>query len=359
VSGSDKVKRLFPGGNTSVGFYSYYQYVIDVKEANKVYFIKGGPGVGKSSMMKKVGQRMIEEGFDVEFHHCSADPDSIDAVVIPTFKIAMVDGTAPHVIDPKYPGAVDEIINLGEYWNEDAIRVNRDDIITSIEANSNIYKRVYKYLGAAKLIHDDIEWIYNKAMDFNKLNDLSFEYLEDIFKGAKKQNKLSKVRHLFGSAYTHMGHIDYTETFIGVMDNIHYIKGMEGTGKSTLLKKIAERSIEFGYNVEVFHEPLEPIKIESVIIQELNLAITTNEKYKNREILNLVELLDKNILDQYKDELNDSEELFEQMIEDARANLVKSKINHDLIESYYIPNINFEEINRVTAEVIAEILSNK
>lgn len=356
---SSNIRRLFPGGNTSVGFYSYYHHVIDLKEANRVFFIKGGPGVGKSSMMKKIGKRMLDEGFNLEFHHCSADPDSIDAVVLPDLKIAMIDGTAPHVLDPKYPGAVDEIINLGEYWYEDPLKSNRDEIIRAIEDNSNIYKRVYKYLGAAKLIHDDIEWIYTKAMDFQKQNALTNSFIEDIFKNTKILNRESKVRHLFGSAYTHKGHIDFAESYIGIMENIYYINGKEGTGKSTILKRIVERAIEYGLNIEVFHEPLEPLKIESIIIEDLNLAITTNGKYKEKKGLSLNELLNGELLDQYKLELQNSEELFDQMIEDARVNLKKSKINHDLIESYYIPNIDFDGVNMKTEELIEKILNNK
>ena len=52
---------------------------------------------------------MVAHGYDVEFHHCSGDPDSIDAVFIPELKVAFVDGTAHYVIDPKFPGAFDEI----------------------------------------------------------------------------------------------------------------------------------------------------------------------------------------------------------------------------------------------------------
>ncbi|MBM7614810.1 ATPase [Alkaliphilus hydrothermalis] len=92
-----KIRRLFPGGNTSVGFYSYYQHVINLKEANRLYLLKGGPGLGKSHLMKKIGQEMVDRGHDIELHHCSADPDSVDAVVIPDIKVAIIDGTAPHV----------------------------------------------------------------------------------------------------------------------------------------------------------------------------------------------------------------------------------------------------------------------
>ena len=43
---------LFPGGNTSKGFFSYYRENINHGEASYIYMIKGGPGVGKSTLSK-------------------------------------------------------------------------------------------------------------------------------------------------------------------------------------------------------------------------------------------------------------------------------------------------------------------
>lgn len=89
------VKRVFPGGNTGRGFYSFYDYIIE-PDANHIFVVKGGPGVGKSTFMEKLAKEMLRRGFDVELHQCSSDNDSLDAVVIPAIKIALIDGTAPH-----------------------------------------------------------------------------------------------------------------------------------------------------------------------------------------------------------------------------------------------------------------------
>lgn len=90
-----KFKKVFPGGNTSKGFFSYYDNMIE-KDANRIFILKGGPGVGKSSLMKNIGKEIIERGYDVEFHHCSSDNNSIDGIVIPALRVAMVDGTASY-----------------------------------------------------------------------------------------------------------------------------------------------------------------------------------------------------------------------------------------------------------------------
>ena len=46
-------------------------------------------------------------------YFCSGDPDSLDAVALPERGLLVLDGTAPHVVDPKIPGARDSLINLG------------------------------------------------------------------------------------------------------------------------------------------------------------------------------------------------------------------------------------------------------
>jgi len=91
-----KIVDVFPGGNTSKGFYSLYRYILGQDEARRIICIKGGPGTGKSSLMKKVGGFFNERGYDIEYHHCSSDNSSLDGVVIKGLNVAILDGTSPH-----------------------------------------------------------------------------------------------------------------------------------------------------------------------------------------------------------------------------------------------------------------------
>jgi hypothetical protein len=88
------IKKVFPGGNTSKGFVSFYDYIIK-PDANKIFIIKGGPGVGKSTFMRKIAHELVELGLEVEFMCCSSDNGSLDGVVIPAIETAIIDGTAP------------------------------------------------------------------------------------------------------------------------------------------------------------------------------------------------------------------------------------------------------------------------
>ena len=90
-----KIRRMFPGGNTANGFCSLHDNIIS-NDRNKLYILKGMPGGGKSSMMKDIAKKLIDKGYNLEYHHCPSDPSSVDGIVIEELKIAMVDGTYPH-----------------------------------------------------------------------------------------------------------------------------------------------------------------------------------------------------------------------------------------------------------------------
>ena len=88
--------QYFLGANSATGFYSLYDQLREPEQAETIYILKGGPGCGKSSLMRRVAQAMEEKGASVEYIACSGDPDSLDAVVFPALNTAIVDGTAPH-----------------------------------------------------------------------------------------------------------------------------------------------------------------------------------------------------------------------------------------------------------------------
>ena len=89
--------QYFLGANSPTGFYSLYDQLLPPEQARAIYILKGGPGCGKSTLMRRVAAQAGEAGLAVERILCSGDPGSLDAVVIPELGVALVDGTAPHV----------------------------------------------------------------------------------------------------------------------------------------------------------------------------------------------------------------------------------------------------------------------
>ncbi|HRW12307.1 MAG TPA: hypothetical protein P5549_04220 [Syntrophomonas sp.] len=120
-------RHLFPGANSCYGFFSFYDQIVPPQVKTKV-ILKGGPGTGKSTFMKSIADDLGSQQIEAECHWCSSDNNSLDAVVGGHGQVCILDGTSPHVVDPRYPGAVDRIINLGEYWDASLLKKNRADI---------------------------------------------------------------------------------------------------------------------------------------------------------------------------------------------------------------------------------------
>ncbi len=148
--------QYFLGANSPTGFYSLYSELLPPETASVIYILKGGPGCGKSTLMRQVAQQAAQAGETVEYILCSADPDSLDAVVLPRLGAALVDGTAPHVVEPKYPGAVEQYVNLGDCYDRAGLRAIRGEILTCMDGYKEHYQRAYRCLDAAAEIQTDV-----------------------------------------------------------------------------------------------------------------------------------------------------------------------------------------------------------
>ncbi|MCD5415384.1 MAG: hypothetical protein LR001_10430 [Clostridiales bacterium] len=78
---------------------------------------------------------------------------------------------------------------------------------------------------------------------------------------------------------------------------IYYIEGMHEKIKSNLLMKIADNALDYGYDVMFYHEPLEPTRIETICIPEMNIAITTCREYSSEKAIDFDEYIDEQIPD--------------------------------------------------------------
>ncbi|MHB1394727.1 MAG: hypothetical protein ACYCYE_17005, partial [Clostridia bacterium] len=233
------VKKVFPGGNTSKGFHSFYDQIIP-EDAERIFVIKGGPGVGKSSFMRTIGEEFVNQGYDVELHYCSSDNRSLDGLVIKKANVALIDGTAPHVVDPKNPGAVDEILNLGEFWNESGLVKDKYDIINYNKQVRMRFYSAYRYLMSAKEMQDDIEAIIGEGADREKLNKLQVMLRYELVDGVDTMNKEAGMRHLFDSAITPDGLVDYIDTIIQGNYICYYLKAGVGTVSTEVLSYLAK-----------------------------------------------------------------------------------------------------------------------
>ena len=102
---------FFLGATTPAGFKGYFE-PLRHEPGMQMYLIKSGPGCGKSTLMKRLARAAEQRGELTQRIHCASDPDSLDGVILPGQHRAIVDATAPHVVEPDAPGADEVVVSL-------------------------------------------------------------------------------------------------------------------------------------------------------------------------------------------------------------------------------------------------------
>lgn len=365
--GKGKLKKVFPGGNTSKGFFSYYDHIIE-PDSTRILVIKGGPGVGKSTFMRYIGDKMLDLGYDVEHHCCSSDNGSLDGVCIPSIGVALLDGTAPHVVDPKNPGVVDEIIHLGDFWDEDKMRKNKEAVLKSNARVGRLFKIAYSQLAEAKVIKDEIDSYYAEAMNKAAVNGVIQDIVEDILEDANIQfDQSPKDRHLFATALTPQGQAHFLDTVLDGVKKLYFITGDAGAIGSDVVGAVAKASHMHGLDTDVYHCTFEPTAVDLVVVPDMKVAVMKDipginfkiqyiPGLKKVKIKDLNQYLDPDILAVYDKEIKCGGERLNSALCRAISYIAAAKAEHDVMEQYYIPAMDFEAINAKRDEVLARIL---
>lgn len=108
-----KQTHFFLGANSAEGFYGLYDQLLDARLYDLI-ILKGTPGCGKSTFMRRAAAALEERGLETVYIHCPGDPDSLDGVIFPAIGTAIVDGTAPHVLEPRYALAHERYVDLSQ-----------------------------------------------------------------------------------------------------------------------------------------------------------------------------------------------------------------------------------------------------
>lgn len=322
-------RHFFPGANTPKGFYNRFSEVANYRYNGKGIHIKGGSGCGKSTLIKKIAQKAKDKNFELEYLHCSSDPDSLDGLHIVDKNFVIFDSTSPHIQDPALVGAGEISFDTSVFLDKTALESKREEILNLINAKKRCFEDCYRYLSAAKLLYPK-----SREIDLRLIHNIAGMYDRKI-----KFGKTGKARHLFATAITPSGYTSFLDTIlegriIGVTD---------GAGSSDLLKEIARRARVNGYDTDLYFCPLLPDeKLEHLVIRDANLSFTTLNKYHEYENINEKVKMPENL---------PVPKEFDNLIALAQNSLKVAKTKHRSIEEIYISAMDFELMNEKSKEL--------
>lgn len=350
--------RFFLGANSPQGFYSLYDQLIPPEQANAVYILKGGAGCGKSSLMRRISQQVEDIGEQVEYIHCSGDPDSLDAVIFPTYKTAIVDGTAPHVFEPKYPGVVESYVNLGDCYDREGLQGVRKEIIGCMSGYKDCYRRAYRCLCAAAEITKDMR----STLTTESLEQKAIKRAKGILSREIRNegHGSGQVIQRFLSAITHQGFLTYYTTADALCKRVYILEDNHGLSHS-ILTHLLTYATTTGYDVIACPSPLFPDQLAHLIIPELSLAFLSTSPasiYQKRPYrrIRLDAMIDPELARRNKARLRFSRKVSNALIDEAVGSLSQAKTMHDELEALYNPYVDFERVYQTADDLAKKIL---
>ncbi len=338
-------RSYFAAANTEKGFCSLFGEIFAPEELSRLYIIKGGPGTGKSTFMRGVGEEAEERGFDVEYYYCSADTGSLDGVKIPALGVAVIDGTPPHACEPRYPGACEKIINLGENWAESHLRKSREEIERLTRECGECYGRSSHFLSAAGETERLRLETAARAFDFEKARAAA----RRILSKAKPRKGKCAERYISALGTRGEAHV-YNEPAQG--EKTVLVSGKYGAEK-LFLSVLCDEAKRGGYTLTRFPDVLLPERTEGLYIKELCTRFTIAEAAE--EELNAMRFVNLSILAENRGKLRFTEKCREALLQGALSELAKMGRTHDELEKYYVSAMDFEKSGAVLEKVKAEI----
>ncbi|MGL4991852.1 MAG: PRK06851 family protein [Sarcina sp.] len=366
--------NYFAATTTAKGFKNFYDSVF--LNLEKIYILNNGSNKSKSIILEKLGSEYINK-YNIEVINSSLDENEIEAIVIRELKIAFFNGNLIHAHDLKNCKARKIYIDL-------TVSMDMKKIISQTEKIENLKSKIIENIELASgkyrealILHGEIEKYYIKSMDFEKANEITNLLMKKLINRKKECSTISSLIEKFnnekkdfkGTIYdrylggaTSNGSVDFV---MNITENLkrYFIKGRSGTGKSTILRKIAKKAVENGFDVELYHCGFDPDSIDMVVVRELNFAIfdsTAPHEYfptdnKDEVIDTYKGLCISDVDNEYKNELD--------LINKEMANIKKEAQNYlkkvTTFKGLYDKIFEEAQDLEIADSVINEYLKNK
>lgn len=354
----NNLPKTFLAANSAKGFVSYFKECYSADDGWKAYIIKGGPGTGKSSMMKSLAAYFADKGEGVELCACSSDPDSLDAVIFFDRKVVIMDGTSPHTVDPSFPGVCETIVNLSDCWDDAKLQEGREEILKLTRENKAHHARASRYITAAGTLLSDINKTASQFVNTEK----TAAYAQKLANRLISEGDEYKEHIRFLSGVTPKGLLFFKNTPQKMANTIIAVEDEWGAVRDIIMSIIKNVAKTKKQEIITCYNAINPEKIDHIIFPQLSLAFCSISRYSHPEGVTrcihsrrFVSAPDKAF---YKTKINFSRRAADELLSEAVKIIADAKHTHDLLENYYINAMDFSLLGK-RIEKIAEKIEKR
>lgn len=341
-------EKYFAASNSSEGFCSYYDEVFNPQNFYKIYVIKGGSGTGKAFFMKEVAKYAELNGFSVKYIYCSSDADSLDGIIINELKIAVLDGTSPHVYEPKYIGAVESFVNLSDFLDEKMLISSRKVIENISSEKKRGFARAYRNLSAYRRLSENIEDLILPCLKREKIKKYAYRFAD----GLEKENDVEE--HLLTRAIGMRGLSSFDTYFEN--SKIYYEINDYFETAHFMMREIYLSMKEKKINLRISNNPI--IKERVDVLNVVNIGLTfeiTNRMDDSVRSINMRRFVDGSAISKIRQDYRTLVRVRDNILNLALEEFENIKKYHFILEDIYGAAMNFDAKEQFTREFCNKI----
>lgn len=342
------VPSYFAGSFTGMGFNNFMpEALVGVK---KVYIIKGTPGSGKSTLMKKIASAVEASGEKAERIYCSSDPDSLDGVVVPSMSFAIVDGTAPHVMETSYPLAVETIVNTGDYISAEKIENRREEIITLSDSKKRLFEQAGLLLRSAHALNRLKMQICEEGYSAEK----GFKFCMNVLQKEKSYKAEGTVIRRSCASFGKNG-LALLNSFPDAEKIYSVCKEFSPFVLGTLRLLAEEHKLSAIYSPSPFNVS----DVACVYLPESKRLFISSELNDNGERITLCRFEQKGAMMQRREKLKFISKTEALILSEARTYLSEAMEKHRELEKIYVSALNKDGLDCLASSIVLSLLGDK
>ena len=347
-------REYFLGSASQNGFTTAFW---DENKQNYAILLKGGPGTGKSTLMKTVAAAFSDE--PVSVYHCASDPHSLDAVVLEQRGVYIADATAPHTADTPLPFVTGELCDLAEKLDAEKLRGAADEVRGLYTENQAMHAAVRRALSGLAAMQELRTNAAARAMDGEKLSAYTQRLCKRLLPkgGTAAHGTEGKLLHRQASALTPQGRLTYLpahSTRLWLLDP--YMQAAQ-----TLLAEAAEYAVSAGLRTEVTADLTQNGNpVTCVYLPELRLFFAAVTRLpegvgEDATVIGMRRFYDAAKLKAQRTLLKFCKETADAIEAETAALLHDALTCHDALEAAYIRALNKESLDALAKHLISRI----
>lgn len=259
-------------GTAYTGLGIAHKYDELIASATETVFLKCPPTTAISTLLNGIGTHFVKRGFDIDKFMNPVEPDQTDAILVKGPNLLFLQASHPVALEPSDIGGRHRVISFYDIYDERKLHEDNKFLVKNLAEAESTLEKALSTLATAKVIHDEWEAVNIERMDWPIHEKLITTLKEDLF-GTMTLNKKSTVSHRLIGSLTSMGASDFIPSITNRLERRLLIKGLPGTGKSTLMKSLGKEAESRGFDVLYGWCGLDPLGVDLVLFPELSLCL--------------------------------------------------------------------------------------